>query len=914
MPAKEYLQTLILAVLLVSLSPVLCAGSAPQNPGTSQPEPTLPFTIINEIDRPICNVYLSPVWQTNQHVERLQGELISPGEARTFHLARGMYTALLRDCQGAMVLFKNYLDVSAPYELHLTANDRRAAPCQEQNYAGIVFYGQDNYSKALEQFRSALVCFQAVPYRLGEGEVLNNLGAVYLEQGRLGDAMELFKSSLEIAKTEKNLDGESAALNGIATIYLDQWRYDDALKSLERVLAIRERLADPRGVAVALNNQGEIYRRQQRYEEAIRVYQRALAIQHKLNDRKAEGNTLNNIAAVYEYQGDYTAALKYYGESLQIARQEKTRGVESAALSGLGRTYNRLKRYDEALEKLDQALEIVQAAKLPDRQGSILSSKAAVYKAQGRYDEALANYSLAMDRFEAIRANAGSEAGKAGFIGRYFMLYDDAIELYYQQNQPAEAFFVSERARARAFLDSLVTGQVQLGDDKVNRLLDQEGYAAILNTIETRSAHSANLANQPAGHVLTVAQVQAWLDKNTTLISYYALEDKVLAFLITQSSFSVSAMDVSHQELVRQIKALRSFPNINIAHPDSAIALYNWLIEPLKDKLTTPHLIIIPHGTLHYLPFAALTDGEHYLIDHHVITLLPSASVLPFIQGNRGHKLTLPLILANAQATNYGAESGQFNELPFAEQEVTAIGKLYDVKPLINEAATESALREQAGKIGMLHLAAHGKYDPNVPLNSFLALAPDSENDGLLTVAEVYGLDLHGADLVVLSACDTHLGTAGLSTGLGVTPGDEVVGLTRAFFFSGTPSIIASLWKVDDRATAMLMDHFYTHLHNGLGKAAALRQAQLEVRDRYPSPKFWAAFVLSGEPGQIGELGPSVLATLTVQPTNTSPAAAPGQEGTFDINCLGLIILVSLLGVISFIYRRHRELGRRSLD
>jgi hypothetical protein len=130
-------------------------------------------------------------------------------------------------------------------------------------------------------------------------------------------------------------------------------------------------------------------------------------------------------------------------------------------------------------------------------------------------------------------------------------------------------------------------------------------------------------------------------------------------------------------------------------------------------------------------------------------------------------------------------------------------------------------------------------------------------------VHEVYGLDLKNADLVVLSACETQLGE--------LSAGDGLVGLTRAFFFAGTPSVAATLWSVDDRPTGMLMERFYTYLREGMGKAKALRQAQLDVRAEYPNPYFWSAFVLSGDPGEIHsyEVSAQEMATPTEEPTAT---------------------------------------------
>ena len=127
-----------------------------------------------------------------------------------------------------------------------------------------------------------------------------------------------------------------------------------------------------------------------------------------------------------------------------------------------------------------------------------------------------------------------------------------------------------------------------------------------------------------------------------------------------------------------------------------------------------------------------------------------------------------------------------------------------------------------------------------MPLFSRILLSPDGRNDGSLDVAEVYGLDLARTDLVVLSACETQLGAQ--------SRGDDIVGLSRAFIYAGTPSVVGSLWSVNDRATAVLMTALYQRLAEGMNKAEALQAAQAETRARFPHPYYWAAFVLTGDP------------------------------------------------------------------
>jgi CHAT domain-containing protein len=289
--------------------------------------------------------------------------------------------------------------------------------------------------------------------------------------------------------------------------------------------------------------------------------------------------------------------------------------------------------------------------------------------------------------------------------------------------------------------------------------------------------------------------------------------------------------------------------------PSSLERLYAWLIAPLEPHLRTPFVGIIPHGVLHYAPFAAFTDGQRYFGDEHTIFYLPSASVLPFIQQNRkvnDNDRDL-LILA------YGQAAG-FPTLHHADEEARAVAEVYNTRAIVGSAATESTFATLAGDYNILHIAAHGELNEVSPAFSRIVLAPDEEADGFLEVHEVYGLDLENADLVVLSACQTQIGK--------LSAGDDIVGLNRAFLYAGTPTIIASLWSVDDEATALLMERFYTYLRGGMGKAEALRQAQIDVRAKYPHPYYWAAFALTGDPG--------VMTDVSTEPaTEVSPGSTP---------------------------------------
>jgi CHAT domain-containing protein len=347
-------------------------------------------------------------------------------------------------------------------------------------------------------------------------------------------------------------------------------------------------------------------------------------------------------------------------------------------------------------------------------------------------------------------------------------------------------------------------------------------------------------------------------------------------------------LNVSRADLFKTINAFREFPGLNNSYPASLGQLYDWLIAPLKDRIQTPTVGIIPHGLLHYLPFAALTNQARYLNDDYVLFTLPSASVLRFIQEKRKPEPQTVLVLGNP-ATD-------LPDLEFAEQEAESIAGLYNTRVLVGDKATESAFRSQTRQAGILHLAAHGEYNPNHPHFSTVYLASDSQNDGRLEVHEIYSLDLTTAtDLVVLSACQTDVGA--------VSVGDEVVGLNRAFIYAGTPTVIASLWNVDDAATALLMERFYTHLRSGMGKAEALRQAQIDVREQYPHPYYWAAFVLTGDPGEVTRPGIISDAAPTAETT-------PDQSGGWRCAGMGLPLALSILAIH---WKRTLNTGRTDL-
>jgi CHAT domain-containing protein len=325
------------------------------------------------------------------------------------------------------------------------------------------------------------------------------------------------------------------------------------------------------------------------------------------------------------------------------------------------------------------------------------------------------------------------------------------------------------------------------------------------------------------------AQLQERLDADETLLEYYLAGSQWMTFVVTRKQVTVTllgATDIGTE--VRDLRQALSNPTGLDASLKSA-ALYRDTLEPVVDRLKTRHLTIIPHGSLHYVPFCALGPrNDAQMLDRYCIRILPSATVLTFLKDKK--TVLNSLILGNPELGNPALD------LPYAEEEARTLARILPVPTL---RLRKEATAEQIGtgtSYGIIHLAAHGYFDEDHPLDSAILLASTPRTNGTLKVADLYRLNLE-ADLITLSACETALSK--------VSSGDDLVGFTRGLLYAGCRSILSSLWKVDDESTRDLMVDFYTQLPI-LGKAEALRHAQLAVRQKHPQPYYWAAFMVTG--------------------------------------------------------------------
>lgn len=762
-------------------------------------------------------------------------------------------------------------------------------------------------------YQQALVTYLAIlPHFIANGEdpavasVEANIGAAYQ---RLGD-------------------GE----NAIAHLSVAQ-RYADASGNLSMMGDIRNNLG---AVAIATGD----------YANGETCLQQSFAVWQTSNNQTSASRVLGNLALLSAAESDFSRAVGQAEEGINL-------GIQTVNQADLGRLWLALGLGHLGIGDVASALADGQKVVLLGEESGDLALEmaghilvAGIYEITGDTSTAYTHVQTAVARLEALQGMITVAELKAMFFNQLADAYTLAVELAVKQGLFEDAFHLAEQSRARAFLDQVVNGQVnfrleadptllaeekalreqlaarrtqlitlraQSGADNVETIAAvtaeievlENNYSDLLLRLKLLSPETGSLFSVEAA---SLAEIQQNLPPDTTLVSYFVLSNSSLAFVMTADDFTTVSLPAGREVLLVQVETLRltDFARLDETHLASLRQLYDWLIAPLFPHLQTDRLIIVPHNVLHYVPFAALTDGERHLLDEYTLTSLPTAGILPFLAEKR--KPQMDSILALGRPTS---DEPGLSVLQFAPEEVETITALFGSHPLLDAAATESQVLAYGGQNNILHLAAHGKYNAANPLFSAIYLAADGANDGRLTVQEIYELDLSSAtNLVTLSACETQVGE--------FSAGDEVVALNRTFLYAGTPSVIASLWNVNDAATTLLMQQFYTHLRNGLSKAAALRQAQIDTRRQYPHPFYWAGFVLTGEgddgigvlPVVVSTPEPAATTSFMAQKT-TTPASAivvENQEGEERTNAgsgqlyaaiafvfLGAIVVILLL-------------------
>ena len=748
--------------------------------------------------------------------------------------------------------------------------------------------------QALLRYREALELTRSVGDRAGEAQALNNMSVLHREMGEFQEALASYSQALEIFSSLQNRRWQARVLHNLGAIYQGLGEPRQAISQYEQALPLWREAGDREGEAVTLTNLGRVHGLLGDPRRALELQEQALALARAAGDRRTEGITLSRMGSARAALGDPAAALVGFDSAIERLRAVGDLVSEIEALRGRGEAQAALGEPGKALESLGQALAIARGARIPVSEAQALCALARVERALGRSGEARAHAAAAVEVVEALRPRIGNPDLRSSFAATLHEAYELEIDLLLEAHRasPGAGFVrtaleTGERARARTLLELLGEAGVDLDQGVPAALLERrttlerrssaraeralrekdpaartalaQEHTVLLRELdladaeirESSPAQTALIRPQPS----TATEVQALLDPGTLLLSYSLGETRSHLFAVTSGSlesFELPARSVV-EEAARRIHGGMSVYDAagRAGKSEEAADLSGMILGPVADRLNGQRLavrvVIVADGALHYVPFGALPvpSSEDAApvpsLERHECLYLPSASALAAQRQRLASRPPAGGWVAVVADPVFDLRDPTFERLPASRQEAEAIAALAPPGQArlalgLQASRPESALGDRLSGYRAVHFATHGVVDAEHPSLSGLALS-----DGFLNLRDVYGLRL-GADLVVLSGCRTALGRE--------VRGEGLAGLARGFFHAGAPRVVASLWRVEDRATSELMIRFYRGMWSeGRTPAAALREAQLSIRTerRWRDPYFWAGFVLQGD-------------------------------------------------------------------
>lgn len=771
------------------------------------------------------------------------------------------------------------------------------------NNIASVYAAAGQYQQALDAYLQSRDIHKKLGELNGEGITLNNVGWVYAMIGDPEKAIDFYDQALVPLRAIKDDAGVAMTLSNIGVSYADMKEFRKALDIHLQVLPMRPEKNDRDGRANTLNNIGGCYQNLSDTAKALDFFTQALALHRTLDNRRQLAGTLRNLGTLYRDTGETAKALEFFTESREILHAIGETQGEALTLSHIAKLERDRGNLIEAHKLIEEAIAATESLRVNLKSQSL---RAALLSASRNY------YEFDIDvlmRLHKERPSAGydAEALQVSEKGRARSLLEMLREARAEIRQGVDPALIQREKELR----STIAGRADRQTRMLNGKYVEEQVAAAARELDALTLEYEQLQarirdtsprysalTQPVPLNLSEIQKQV-LDENTLLLEYALGDEKSFVWAVTPGSirsFELPAKQKVEQAAQRFYQLLtergravtgesldqrqKRLDQAEAEYAQAAKALSEMLLAPVAGELQSKRLLIVGEGVLQYVPFAALPlrAGEPLIVRHEIVSL-PSASVLAVLRNetekrkpasrnvavladpvfsasdsrlalaNKAH--STPVTDEPGETQRSASESGvaDLTRLRFSRQEADEISRLAgekrNLKALDFAASRSAAMSDQLRDYRIVHFATHGLINNQNPDLSGIVLSLVDEQgrpqNGFLRLYDIYNLKLE-ADLVVLSACQTALGKE--------IKGEGLVGLTRGFMYAGAPRVVASYWRIDDRATADMMKRFYTAmLKDGLRPAAALRAAQVSMLQdkRWQSPHYWAAFTLQGE-------------------------------------------------------------------
>ena len=735
---------------------------------------------------------------------------------------------------------------------------------------------------ALDAVTERLAVAREFRDRSGEAYALYNLGAIDWQLGDMTTAIERFTGALPICREQGDVRLELAALNSIGMVYDKSGDVPRAREAMQQVLARRIQAGDSNGAATSRLNLAALELDAKRLDEAEAHVRQALETVDEVGDRSRQAQALDYLGTILAQKGRHEEGRAHLLKALELRGIVSDPVMEAGTLVSLARVLRDMGELAEARARLEEAEARYESVRSAVRSGTLRATfVASVRRALELYVDVLVRL-----HEREPQAGHGVRAFEASERARGRSLLEQIVE---------------SRAEIRTGVDAALLGRERAVGERLAWALDRQmrasagGERAVEATRELKALGdeyeqvqsqirmaSPRYAALTQPEPLTLADIQTRiLGPDTLLLEYLIGKERSFLWTVTAEDVEVHVLPGRDELEAAARAAQKALARREPREGDDAalIAFSRMLLEPAAKRLRDRRLLVVGDGVVDYVPLGGLPDPrapDRPIVARHEVVALPSASLLDVLRQPRAvapaprllavladpvfdrHDSRLPRSRTGSRETppapyprlalaTRDFVDGPLPRLAFSRREAQALASLVPARErrlaLDFDASRATATSEELRQYRFLHFATHGFLNGQRPELSGLVLslvdAAGRDQQGFLAAPDVLNLELN-ADLVVLSGCGTALGRE--------IRGEGLMGLARAFMYAGTPRVVASLWRVDDAATAKLMQDFYTGmLRHERTPAAALRAAQLALARERPRPYFWAAFQLQGE-------------------------------------------------------------------
>ena len=785
----------------------------------------------------------------------------------------------------------------------------RAAEAEKLYETGIEQVQDGQLTEALATFKEGLTISQEIEDFPGMGLALVKVGEIYNTQIQYPQALEVYQQALAIYQKESDRPNTALTLSNVALTYSYLGQYQQAIDYYQQAVEVQKEIDNPIAVGKTLNKIGTIYRYLQQHSEALSFYRQALDVFTEKNDRTSLAATLDNIGITYRLDANYSEALKYHERALAIYRELGYIQGEAASRHNIGIVDRNSQKYSQSLDFLSEALVLAKVIGNLQGESVTLAQIAKWLEEQKRPKLAIIFYKQSLNVNDAFRQQSKylPIEERQFYIDDVQQIYRSLAKLLLNENRVNEAQQIADLLKVEEInsymgsvtIDNLKHREIKLLEPekvfwkKYADLIDtavklhgknlessegevpgqdglstqEEVYQEIeqfINSVEVTYLEllvDANLKMQLENfdHINALqSQLRQQRNQDAVILYPLILEDKIQVILITANAPpTYHSVEITKEEVSEEItefrkaltnrgraelfRRLKKGSNSDNQVTEQALKFYEWLIKPIENELEKANaqtIIYAPDGELRYLPLGALYDGEKWLLQRFKINNITVASMMTF-EENRRYE---PTVLAGGLTTGtfdfvQGGKTFAFDYLDFADDELNNIAKAFpNTNRYVASNFTPEAIVPRMDNYGIVHLATHAAFVEGKPEDSFILFG----NGTRVTLRDIKEWNLINVDLVVLSACQTGVGGI-------LGNGEEVLGLGYQIQQAGARATIASLWRVDDLATHVLMDYFYNELKDGKSTIEALREAQNSlINSEFEHPYYWAPFILIG--------------------------------------------------------------------